>query len=253
MGAEVGLAPAARRREARMRRERSSPTPFVQVNTDAMISSAPDRQAAFVSGARTSWISCENITERTRRDCHYRGAISAYYRAAGASCGVTRNGGSPGEIHRTCRHRDHRDRPGAGPPGGSGAGEPDAAGRGPEPAWHLGEHGSGDSDARDIVVAAKARGIIVDAFASCTPKSCEWGKIPGTIVGADVNSVTGHSFEATGISVSCRMSYWRSLPPIIHTLNRKAGHGYPAAHWVKPVPSQRGTQKSTSPRAGSGK
>ena len=138
-------------------------------------------------------------------------------------------------------------------------------------------------DVRDIVVTAKARGMTVDAFASCTPKSCGWGKIPGTIFGTDVNSVTGHSFEAnwdfrfvrdfflatlttprgvptlvvkefkTFVDCGSRANYAkvetfvRAGRPIIPTLNGKAGHGYPAGHWVKPVPSLRGTRKSTSP------
>ena len=141
-------------------------------------------------------------------------------------------------------------------------------------------------DVRDIVVTAKARGIMVDAFASCTPKSCEWGKIPGTVFGADVNSVTGHSLEAnwdfrfvrdvflatltrprgvptlvvkefkTFVDPGSRANYAkvetfvRAGHPIIPALSGKAGHGYPAGHWVKPVPSLRGTWKSTSPRDG---
>ena len=141
-------------------------------------------------------------------------------------------------------------------------------------------------DIRNIVVTAKGRGIIVDAFASCTPKSCEWGKIPGTVFGADVNSVTGHSFEAnwdfgfihdvflaalthprgiptlvvkefkTFVDPGSRANYAkaetfvRAGHPVVPTRSGKAGHGYPAGHWVKPVPSLRGTWASTSPRGG---
>jgi hypothetical protein len=144
-------------------------------------------------------------------------------------------------------------------------------------------------DVMDIVVTAKARGIMVDAFASCTPKSCEWGKIPGTVFGADVNSVTGHSFEAnwdfrfvrdvflatltrprgvptlvvkefkTFVDPGSRANYAkvetfvRAGRPIIPTLSGKAGHGYPAGHWVKPCHPCGGPGKAHQPGAGSGK
>lgn len=49
---------------------------------------------------------------------------------------------------------------------------------------------------RDIVVSASARGIFVDGFGACSPTSCEWGKIAGTVFGPSVSATTGTSFAA---------------------------------------------------------
>jgi hypothetical protein len=49
---------------------------------------------------------------------------------------------------------------------------------------------------RDIVVATSDRGITVDGFGACTPTSCEWGRIPGTVFGPNVSAKAGTAFAA---------------------------------------------------------
>lgn len=49
---------------------------------------------------------------------------------------------------------------------------------------------------RDIVVSASAKGIFVDGFGACSPTSCEWGRIPGTVFGPSVSAAIGTSFAA---------------------------------------------------------
>jgi hypothetical protein len=48
----------------------------------------------------------------------------------------------------------------------------------------------------DLVVAISHKGITVDGFGACSPERCEWGRIAGTVFGADVSAKTGTSFAA---------------------------------------------------------
>lgn len=52
------------------------------------------------------------------------------------------------------------------------------------------------NNVRDFVVATTAKGISVDGFGACSPTSCEWGKIPGTVFGPNVSATTGNAFAA---------------------------------------------------------
>jgi hypothetical protein len=140
----------------------------------------------------------------------------------------------------------------------------------------------------DIVVTRNAGGIAVDGFGACSPTSCEWGSIPGTVFGATVSSATGNSFEAnwnfgfsrtvllasltrprgapmtlvvqeftTFIPPDGRANYTvtekfvRTKKSIRPQAKGKAATDYPRGDWVKPVKTLVGTWKNTSPTGGS--
>jgi hypothetical protein len=50
---------------------------------------------------------------------------------------------------------------------------------------------------KQIVVSPTRIGnVTVDAFGSCTPTLCEWGRVPAIIYGANVSSTTGVTFQS---------------------------------------------------------
>ena len=49
----------------------------------------------------------------------------------------------------------------------------------------------------NIVIGGNRSGIEVDGFGACSPTSCQWGNVPGTVFGANVSSAAGGSFEAS--------------------------------------------------------
>ena len=49
---------------------------------------------------------------------------------------------------------------------------------------------------KQVVITPTRNGAItVDAFGACTPRLCEWGRVPATIYGVSVSSATGASFQ----------------------------------------------------------
>ena len=48
----------------------------------------------------------------------------------------------------------------------------------------------------DLVVTANGRGITVDGFGACSPTSCQWGRIAGTVFGPSVSAASGTAFAA---------------------------------------------------------
>lgn len=138
----------------------------------------------------------------------------------------------------------------------------------------------------DIVVTRKAGGLQVDGFGACAPRRCEWGKIPGTVFGANASSVTGNSFKASWNFGSSRKvllatltrrghvntlvvqeftifisphgranftvteKFVRAKRAITPKVSGRAASGYPVGNWVKPVRSLLGTWKNTSATGG---
>ena len=47
------------------------------------------------------------------------------------------------------------------------------------------------------IIIQQGRGgtVLVDAFGSCSPSLCEWGRVTGTVYGTSVSSTTGASFQ----------------------------------------------------------
>jgi hypothetical protein len=136
----------------------------------------------------------------------------------------------------------------------------------------------------DIVIAGNKAGITVDGFGACSPTSCQWGNIPGTVFGPNVSSATGTSFEAdwnfgfsrtvllgtvteslrgpvltvqeftTFTDNSGRKNYeitetFVRTKPISPTRNGVAATNYPLGKPVAPVTSLLGTWVNTAPNS----
>jgi hypothetical protein len=46
-----------------------------------------------------------------------------------------------------------------------------------------------------VITPARGGAITVDAFGACTPRLCEWGRVPAIIYGGSVSSATGANFQ----------------------------------------------------------
>jgi hypothetical protein len=127
----------------------------------------------------------------------------------------------------------------------------------------------------DIVVATTSKSITVDAFGSCEPTLCQYGKIAGTVFGSSVSAKTGTTFAAewnfgfdravfvatystpknvptltvqeftTFTDTSGRANFletetFHKGKAVKATLNGTAGTGYPAGNLVIPVASLAG-------------
>jgi hypothetical protein len=47
-----------------------------------------------------------------------------------------------------------------------------------------------------VIQAAKGGSVLVDAFGSCSPTLCEWGRVPAIVYGPSAASTTGTSFQS---------------------------------------------------------
>jgi hypothetical protein len=139
----------------------------------------------------------------------------------------------------------------------------------------------------NIVVTRRGPGILVDGFGACSPTSCEWGNVAGTVFGPNVSATTGSSFQASwnfGFAREVLLAtlthpagavptlvvkefttfnagdgrsnytvtekFVRSRRAIKPTSSGKISTTYPKGDWVKPVKALLGTWKNTSATGG---
>jgi hypothetical protein len=70
---------------------------------------------------------------------------------------------------------------------------------------------SGTHSVKQVVVAPSRNGSVsVDAFGSCTPTLCEWGRVPAIVYGTNVSSTTGATFQTRQFFVSAKKEWSRT-------------------------------------------
>lgn len=57
-------------------------------------------------------------------------------------------------------------------------------------------HSSTRSVKQIVLAPNRAGSVTVDAFGSCVPTLCEWGKVPAIVYGANVSAATGATFQS---------------------------------------------------------
>ena len=65
---------------------------------------------------------------------------------------------------------------------------------------------------KQIVITPSRTGTVgVDAFGSCSPSLCEWGRVPATVYGASVSATTGMTFQTQQRFLSGRSEWSRTV------------------------------------------